>query len=438
MIDFFWLMFESLVTIFQAFIIVWFTTGFLESKYENPMRSLAFWITDLVLTAAILIANAFTVFEGPAILIYCIILFVYALLFLQGTILKKLFASIAPIAGIALVSSCVTTFTSALLQMPLADILNQKNLYRVVLVVLIQTLFFYILLLLRNISKKRNVDVGRQEWVLIALVLVVSILIFLFLNCIALYSNLSEQGTIWILLSDLGLIVINIITFFLIIKLGKAHTLNLENSLLKQQQIFQKQSVQGIKTQYEELRKIQHDFNQHLCVIQILNKEHKPDAIHKYISEYFDSREQTVNFIDTDNDFVNAIVNSKLEHAKELGIKISVTATKTLASINNIDLCNLIANLFDNAIEACQKCSGNKQIIAGILSESQNINIVIKNSIEASVLAVNPNLQTSKADHTTHGYGTKIIRNIVQKYHGFIDYYEEDGMFCCSVNLYTT
>ena len=89
MIDFFWLMFESLVTIFQAFIIVWFTTGFLESKYENPMRSLAFWITDLVLTAAILIANAFTVFEGPAILIYCIILFVYALLFLQGTILKN-------------------------------------------------------------------------------------------------------------------------------------------------------------------------------------------------------------------------------------------------------------------------------------------------------------------------------------------------------------
>ena len=59
----------------------------------------------------------------------------------------------------------------------------------------------------------------------------------------------------------------------------------------------------------------------------------------------------------------------------------------------------------------------------------------LKNTIDESVLANNPHLRTTKKNKSSHGYGTKIIRDIARKYHGKYDFYEEEGFFCCSVTL---
>ena len=55
----------------------------------------------------------------------------------------------------------------------------------------------------------------------------------------------------------------------------------------------------------------------------------------------------------------------------------------------------------------------------------------LKNSISQSVIDNNPTLLSTKFD----GYGIKIIREIAEKYNGYSDFYEENGMFCCVVLL---
>ena len=59
----------------------------------------------------------------------------------------------------------------------------------------------------------------------------------------------------------------------------------------------------------------------------------------------------------------------------------------------------------------------------------------MKNAIDSSILAVNPHLLSDKPDAGNHGYGTKIIKDIAAKHQGYVDFYEENGFFCCNVIL---
>ena len=55
--------------------------------------------------------------------------------------------------------------------------------------------------------------------------------------------------------------------------------------------------------------------------------------------------------------------------------------------------------------------------------------ILCKNTVSASVLDGNGDLTTTKTDKDFHGLGHMIVEDIVQKYGGFTDYFESDGMF---------
>ncbi|MBQ4617284.1 MAG: GHKL domain-containing protein [Clostridia bacterium] len=70
------------------------------------------------------------------------------------------------------------------------------------------------------------------------------------------------------------------------------------------------------------------------------------------------------------------------------------------------------------------------------MQKNDQLTIFVKNSIPQSVLRSNPHLKTKKRDKHYHGYGTKIIRQTVEKYHGFVDYYEEGMFFCCNIIMY--
>ena len=86
-----------------------------------------------------------------------------------------------------------------------------------------------------------------------------------------------------------------------------------------------------------------------------------------------------------------------------------------------MDLCNLIGNMFDNAIEASQN-SEKRFIYFEISQKNDNLNIFLKNSIDQSVLTSNPHLQSTKKSNN-HGFGTSIIKEIAMRHHGIADAY---------------
>jgi len=55
--------------------------------------------------------------------------------------------------------------------------------------------------------------------------------------------------------------------------------------------------------------------------------------------------------------------------------------------------------------------------------------------VSNEILSNNPDLLTTKNDKSIHGLGTKSIENIVNRYDGLLEYFEEKGKFVCNILL---
>lgn len=133
-------------------------------------------------------------------------------------------------------------------------------------------------------------------------------------------------------------------------------------------------------------------------------------------------------YTNVENSLLNFIINTKLSKAKELGLEIKAEIENLPFSyMDSIDFSSLLNNILDNAIEAAIQ-SEKKLIMVNIAHKKGFDTIVVRNSIDKSVLKDNPDLETSKSE-PGHGLGMKQIRRIVEKYDGEIDIYEEQGMF---------
>ena len=137
------------------------------------------------------------------------------------------------------------------------------------------------------------------------------------------------------------------------------------------------------------------------------------------------------------NVFINAILNTKISIARNHDINFVFTGSKQLDGVADIDMCNLLGNILDNAIENCSASpDAHKSIICNFFGDEYKIMIYVSNTIEKSVLSENHSLKTSKSRLQGHGYGIKTIKQIAEKYNGSADFYEKDNMFVCCVMLY--
>lgn len=108
-----------------------------------------------------------------------------------------------------------------------------------------------------------------------------------------------------------------------------------------------------------------------------------------------------------------------------------------LPQIDDVDICRLLSNMFDNAIESTKKAvHSEKNIYFEISYDKGMLIFLLKNSIDRSVLKGNPNLKTTHKNKVIHGNGISIIREIANKYNGLADFYEKDNFFFCCVRLY--
>lgn len=238
-----------------------------------------------------------------------------------------------------------------------------------------------------------------------------------------------------LLLSEIGLIALNIICLYIMISLNQSNRTAEEFKLKEQQLKHDIQYAETVRSQYQEIRQIRHDIKQHLDAVSGLQLEGKIDAAQKYISDISSGLERIEMFMDVGNDFVNAILNSKLSIAKSKGIEVLCNSSSEVGGISEYDLCNLIGNMLDNAIEAAEKTGDNAVVEVSIRSDKYKLMITVANSILQSVLNGNSELKTSKKEAELHGFGVKSIKTIAERYGGSADFYEENLTFFCRVIL---
>lgn len=293
------------------------------------------------------------------------------------------------------------------------------------------TLLWLFFDMLKKFFDRDRVRFRRRNWVQIILVFGCAILAMCVLS---LWSRTESAASLIVFFADVLIMLSAITSYYMILSLGNFSRESEELRLEKQQQEFRLQSNENVKLQYEETRRIRHDLKQVYAVLSTLLSENKVAEAEEYLSRNYSELESMEILIDVGNDFINAILSSKLNRAKALGITVRCCVDKSL-KFDEADMCVLLGNMLDNAIEACEKCAQPRYVEFSIISRGEQYLIEVANSAPGNVLGENAALKTTKPNAELHGFGTKSIRQIAEKYDGNVRYFQEGDIFTCEVLL---
>ena len=164
-------------------------------------------------------------------------------------------------------------------------------------------------------------------------------------------------------------------------------------------------------------------YKAHLFAIDMMVEEKEYEKLHQYLScmhENLDSLDGTVMY--TDSNVINILMEQKKQKAKSKCVDFFVSSNVKLEEILDVriklyDFVSLISNLCDNAIDAAAKVE-NGFVRLNFSQKKSYLQIESINSTYENVLVENPAFETDKSEKRLHGYGTKIIWKIVEKYDG--------------------
>ncbi len=201
-----------------------------------------------------------------------------------------------------------------------------------------------------------------------------------------------------------------------------------QNKLLKNE-------VDEVHNIYLTMRGWRHDYHNHMQSVKAYLAMNNLAEARAYLDALEQDLEDINLLFNTGNINADAVLNAKISLAVKKGIKVDYKAVvpKTLA-VSDIDLCVVIGNLIDNAVEACEKVAPERQFIRlyiGILQKQ--LYLSVSNATCETVRKFDEQYISSKRGN--HGHGLKRINKIVDKYGGFINRKNEPGVFVTEIML---
>lgn len=432
----FWIIIENLVNLYQGFICSYFIAEFLSFKPSTNKK--VFYICCGTIHALMIsLFNYITIFESFASVLYIAELLFFAVIMLNGNLMKKLFACIIPMFTGFIISLSMVELVASINNMPLEQLASDTGYARITTLLSIQILYFLSFKAILRVLKNDDDKFKLKDWGILSLILLDSIAIAAIIMIVSIKTNnpgIRMYSNIAVVL----IILLDGFMYFLIVSINKKNKLEKALELLRIQEFYQEQYIENAKLQFDVIRKYRHDTKNHfLAVCELISNGEIGEAL-DYAKKNTDVLNKTQPFVNTENSIVNAIINSKLSSASGMGIQISCMSVKSFKGLDDIDLCSILSNPLDNAISAClndTSCHFHEVIVELSCENERYYTFVIKNTIGESVLDNNPRLITTKNIENNHGIGTQIVKEIARKYNGRVDYYEDGDLFCCQINL---
>lgn len=182
---------------------------------------------------------------------------------------------------------------------------------------------------------------------------------------------------------------------------------------------------------------MKHDLKHQLIYLRYLTLHSRKEIILKYIDELLGySNRHKRNFIQSRNSVLDAIMNTKYEEAKAIGVEIEPhILVPSHIPICDRDLCLIVGNAVDNALEAAEKTENKKvEILMGCRNNA--LYIIVKNFFTGELRKDKQGrYQTTKGNNSIHGFGLQSICTLVEKYNGEMVIDIEENIFKLTIWL---
>ena len=199
---------------------------------------------------------------------------------------------------------------------------------------------------------------------------------------------------------------------------------------------MQQTQYQQLTRHMESTREARHDLRQHLNIIDQYLQNGDQEALKTYISQYRKYLPPDTQYTYCKNYAVNTIVCYYAEVARREGIAFTVDLRipETLA-VPEPELCAVIGNLLENALDACRDMYGKSPFIHIRMKEENNqLVLAIDNACSAAPAEKDGRFLSTK--HEGFGTGTSSVQSTAERYHGTAQFRCANGVFYASVLLY--
>ena len=195
---------------------------------------------------------------------------------------------------------------------------------------------------------------------------------------------------------------------------------------------------------FSNIRKIKHDMNNYLICLDNYLEQGNLGKARSYINYMLMGKDdiQPADYnINTGNSVVDVLLHYKVNLIKKYHITLEThIEIPNELKIDDIDICIIVGNCLDNAIEALKELNGNysKRIHIDIIYRKGALMIKIKNPfVGERKKDLKGNYISTKADNENHGIGLYSVKKVIEKYNGLITFQEVDSEFEVQIFLYT-
>lgn len=189
-----------------------------------------------------------------------------------------------------------------------------------------------------------------------------------------------------------------------------------------------------VDNMYRQIRGWRHDYRNHIQTMKAYAAAEDWEAIKRYLDLLDDDLTTVDAVIKTGNPMTDAILNSKISLAKSKGIEVVADAHIPMKlKSSEIDLCCIIGNLFDNAIDASVKLPEGQRVIR-VYMDMRNTQLYISFTnftAEKKMQKDGKRFLSTKGEG--HGFGLVRIDAIVERLEGYISRNSEDGAFTTEI-----
>ena len=190
-----------------------------------------------------------------------------------------------------------------------------------------------------------------------------------------------------------------------------------------------------IKGVYMDMRGWRHDYHNHMQVMKAQLALGNLEEIQDYLNALEKELDHVDTLVKSGNLMTDAILNSKLTLARRQKIRINCNAKiPERISVEDVDLCVILGNLMDNALEACKQITEENRFLRIYMKVNKSqLYLSIQNSAKEDPDFDEQNYITKKRGN--HGLGMKRVQTAVEKYQGYLNLANEPGIFAAEVTI---
>ena len=236
--------------------------------------------------------------------------------------------------------------------------------------------------------------------------------------------------------ANILLLLVFALTIFQLNQLGKIYARHLDLAHKQQTLVIENERLQAYKDTSMLIREWKHDFNSHMQVLQLLSHNNQWTELSEYIETMYQEQHPSNFMLSTGNPILDSVLSAKILTAKQYNIPIewSVFLPNSIP-LSPIELTSIISNLLDNAINATKSIpSDQAPYISFCLKPiGTSLFIIVNNKSTGEYSFTSSGALLSNQISIEHGIGLNRVKEIVEKYEGFMQIKPEEEAFTVKI-----